>query len=96
MSRVYKEKDLWRFQDPQFGLYDFKQVAEGPYAHLKATIYNGLNANDDHILQGELLIILRLMIAHLRLARFIDHMVAPVSISQCLSLSIHSKVEASV
>lgn len=78
---MYKERDLFRIEYPEFGFYDIERVTEGPYAHLKATIYNNLNANDGHILQGELLPILRLMKAHLRWARFIDHMVAPVSSS---------------
>ncbi|KKK26754.1 hypothetical protein ARAM_007640 [Aspergillus rambellii] len=39
--------------------------------------------------QGELLPILRLMIAHLRRARFIDHMVAPVSLP-CIFLPLLS------
>lgn len=78
---MYKENDLWRFNYPEFGLYDIQQVSEGPYAHLKATIYNNLNADDGHLLQGEMLLILRLMLAHLRRARFIEHMVVPVSSS---------------
>ncbi|KAE8406284.1 hypothetical protein BDV37DRAFT_62097 [Aspergillus pseudonomiae] len=78
MHRVYKERDLYRFEYPEFGINDIEQVTEGPYAHIKTTLYNNLSANDDHILQGELLPILRLMLAHLRRARFIDHMVVPV------------------
>ena len=78
---MYKENDLWRFNYPEFGLYDIQQVSEGPYAHLKATIYNNLNADDGHLLQGEMLLILRLMLAHLRRARFIEHTVVPVSSS---------------
>ena len=80
-SPIYKEKDLWRHNFPEYGLYDIRQVKEGPYAHLKATIYNNLDADDGHILQGEMLLILRLMLAHMRRARFIEHMVVPVSSS---------------
>ncbi|KAE8153591.1 hypothetical protein BDV25DRAFT_149140 [Aspergillus avenaceus] len=77
-NAVYKYKDLYRFDFPQFGYDDIEQVAHGPYAHVMATIHNNLNTDDDHILQGELLAILRLMIAHLRRGRFIDHMVSPI------------------
>ncbi|KAK1147560.1 hypothetical protein N8T08_000902 [Aspergillus melleus] len=78
MPHVYKERDLYRFEYPEFGINDIEQVTEGPYTHLKTTIYNNLNANDDHVLQGELLPILHLMLAHLRRARFIDHTVVPI------------------
>ncbi|OJJ77056.1 hypothetical protein ASPBRDRAFT_24766 [Aspergillus brasiliensis CBS 101740] len=73
-------KDLYRYDFPEFGFTDIEQVRHGPYAHMKGTIYNNLNADDDHVLRGELLPILRLMIGHLRRARFIDHMVAPIMV----------------
>lgn len=71
--------DLYRFHYPEFGTTDIEQVREGPYSHVKTTIYNDLDANDNQILQGELLSILRVMIAQLRRARFVGHMIAPVS-----------------
>ncbi|PLN78855.1 hypothetical protein BDW42DRAFT_201916 [Aspergillus taichungensis] len=80
VSPIYQEKVLWRHNFPEFGLYDIQQVKDGPYAHLKATIYNNLNADDGHLLQGEMLLILRLMLAHLKRGRFVEHMVVLVMV----------------
>ncbi|KAE8366514.1 hypothetical protein BDV27DRAFT_143596 [Aspergillus caelatus] len=54
------------------------QVKEGPYPHVKALIYNNLNGADGTILGGEVMMALRLIIAQMRRARFIDQMTAPV------------------
>ena len=52
----------------------------GPdYPHVKAIVYNNVNATDRAILRGELLLALRLMITQFRKRRFIRHMVALVS-----------------
>lgn len=71
--------NLQRYEYPEFGTTWVEQVHKGPYSHGKMKIHNNLNADDGSILQGELLLVLRLMMAQLRRARFIDHMVAPVS-----------------
>lgn len=73
---MYKDLYCWDF--PEFGFNVVHQVKHGPYSHLTATTFNNLNGHDDTILRGELLPVLRLMIGHLRRARFIDHMVAPI------------------
>ncbi|PLB45038.1 hypothetical protein P170DRAFT_513115 [Aspergillus steynii IBT 23096] len=89
-------KDLYRYGFPEFGFTDAEQVKTGPYAHMKATIYNNLNGDDDHLLQGEMLPILRLMIGHLRRARFIDHMVAPLMVFSFLGPQHARVIEAYV
>ncbi|PLB46292.1 hypothetical protein P170DRAFT_439905 [Aspergillus steynii IBT 23096] len=70
--------NLHRYAHPEFGTTWVEEVRKGPYSQVKTTIYNNLNADDEHILEGELLSVLRLMMAHLRRGRFVDHMIAPV------------------
>ncbi|KAK1142384.1 hypothetical protein N8T08_007936 [Aspergillus melleus] len=70
--------NLYRYEYPEFGPTWVEQVQKGPYSHANATIYNDLNANDGSILQGELLFALRLIMAQMRRARFIDHLVTPI------------------
>lgn len=48
------------------------------FPHTKAYMYNNLDTNDEEILRGELLTILRLMLGQLRKARLLQHMKAPV------------------
>lgn len=71
-------KDLYQYKDPEFGAYDMTDISGGEFPHTKALIYNNLEGNDQQILRGELLIILRLMIGQLKKRRFIKHMIAPV------------------
>ncbi|KAG2412941.1 hypothetical protein HFD88_010500 [Aspergillus terreus] len=54
------------------------QVKNGPYPHAKAMIYNNLNGVDGRVLRGEVMIALRMIIAQMRRARFLDHMIAPI------------------
>ncbi|KAJ5704934.1 hypothetical protein N7536_000623 [Penicillium majusculum] len=48
------------------------------FPHTKAYMYNNLDTNDEEILSGELLTILRLMLGQLRKARLLQHRKAPV------------------
>ncbi|KAB8246580.1 hypothetical protein BDV35DRAFT_353661 [Aspergillus flavus] len=56
----------------------YKSLFHPDYPHVKAIAYNNVNATDQTILRGELLLILRLMFTQLRKRRFLKHMVAPV------------------
>lgn len=69
---------LFQHTYPQFGTTCALQVKEGPYPHVKATIYNNLDATDDQMLRGEIMLALRLIIAQMRRVRFLQHMIAPV------------------
>ncbi|KAE8351065.1 hypothetical protein BDV28DRAFT_159064 [Aspergillus coremiiformis] len=66
---VVLEDMLWSAKDVGFYV---------PYK--SAVIYNNLDWNDQHILRGELLIILRLMSGQLQKRRFLHHMKAPLLI----------------
>lgn len=49
-------------------------------------VYNNQDGIDNQMHRGELLIAMRLMMAQLKRALFIDHMVVPVSLSVSTSL----------
>lgn len=71
---------LYQYKYPEFGLTEAKQEKSGRFPHLKAMIYNDLNGTDDQLHRGELLIAMRMMMAQLKRAQFLDHMVVPVSL----------------
>ncbi|PYI09930.1 hypothetical protein BO78DRAFT_361696 [Aspergillus sclerotiicarbonarius CBS 121057] len=69
---------LIEHDSPEYASLDAIQVKEGPYPHIKALLYNDLNATDGRILRGEIMIALRFIIAQMRRSRFLQHMTAPV------------------
>ncbi|PYH91583.1 hypothetical protein BO71DRAFT_486103 [Aspergillus ellipticus CBS 707.79] len=71
-------KDLYQYPQPEFGVSRMTSIDGKEYPHSKIVSYNNLNGNDNELLRGELLIILRLMLEQLRKRRLLDHMVAPV------------------
>ncbi|PWY85819.1 hypothetical protein BO94DRAFT_597969 [Aspergillus sclerotioniger CBS 115572] len=69
---------LIEYNFPEYACLHAIQVKEGSYPHLKALLYNDLNATDGKILRGEIMIALRLIIAQMRRSRFLQHMTTPV------------------
>ncbi|RAK71281.1 uncharacterized protein BO72DRAFT_481852 [Aspergillus fijiensis CBS 313.89] len=59
-----------------YWLPDF--VAEGSQTRIKAFTYHNMNGTDNKILRGEVMVVLRLMIAQLRRVRYIEQLTAPV------------------
>ncbi|PLB44885.1 hypothetical protein P170DRAFT_513009 [Aspergillus steynii IBT 23096] len=70
-------KSVYGYEQPEFGTFRMTDIPGGSFPHTKAVIYNNLEGKNQHILRGELLIILRLMLGQLRKRRF-HHMIAPV------------------
>ena len=71
-------KDLYQHEQPEFGTFRMTDIPGKGFPHTKAYMYNNLDTNDEEILRGELLTILRLMLGQLRKARLLQHMKAPV------------------
>lgn len=71
-------KDLYQFPQPEFGISRMASIGGSQYPHSKTMSYNNLNGNNNELLRGELLIILRLMLGQLRKRRLLGHMMAPV------------------
>ncbi|KAL4965188.1 uncharacterized protein BDV14DRAFT_173372 [Aspergillus stella-maris] len=71
-------KDIYQYEQPEFGAYEVTQVANDSLPHRKAIIYNNLKGKEGHITRGEILDILRLMIPQFVRRRFKRHMVFPM------------------
>ncbi|OQE06108.1 hypothetical protein PENVUL_c020G04900 [Penicillium vulpinum] len=71
-------KDLYQDHKPEFGPFRISDIRGKGFPHTKAFIYNDMDATDESILRGELLVILRLMLGQLRKRRLLHHRKAPV------------------
>lgn len=71
-------KSVYGYEKPEFGTFHLTDIRGGEFPHSKAVIYNGLEGKNQHLLRGELLILLRIMLGQMRKRRFLHHMVAPV------------------
>lgn len=74
----YPFKGLDRDKQPVFGCYHIRDMDGSTYPHVKAVMYNNLVPKDNTLLLGEILPILRIMIAQFWKAWFVHHMVSPV------------------
>lgn len=64
------------------------QVKDFVRPHVKCIMYNDLKGDDEHLLRGEVLTMLRLMLGQLKLLYFIEDGMAPVvsALPFCLCL----------
>ncbi|PYI00690.1 hypothetical protein BO78DRAFT_401893 [Aspergillus sclerotiicarbonarius CBS 121057] len=74
----YNFGDLYRTFEPEFGTFLIWHVAKASKPHIKCIMDNNLDVDDDHLLRGEVLTIIRIMLGQLKQKVFVDHMVAPV------------------
>ncbi|KAJ5962124.1 hypothetical protein N7501_007065 [Penicillium viridicatum] len=63
---------------PSFGAFRMMDSAGKEFPHLKAVMYNDLEADNNTCFRGELLISLRIMLGQLRKVRLVHHQIAPV------------------
>ncbi|PKY07860.1 hypothetical protein P168DRAFT_286044 [Aspergillus campestris IBT 28561] len=71
-------KSVYGFAQPEFGTFHLTDISGGKFPHSKAVIYNDVEAHNQHLLRGELLILLRIMLGQMRKRRFLHHMIAPI------------------
>ena len=58
-------------------------VTKGSKPHIKCIMHNNVDVDDSHLLCGELLTVIRIMLGRLKMFKFVDDMIAPVT---CLLL----------
>ncbi|PYI27689.1 hypothetical protein BP00DRAFT_429048 [Aspergillus indologenus CBS 114.80] len=73
-------KTVYECTQPEFGVFHMTDMPGRGFPHMMAVIYNDLEVENQEILRGELLIILRMMIGQFRLRRLLGHMIIPVMI----------------
>ncbi|KAB8264339.1 hypothetical protein BDV32DRAFT_135271 [Aspergillus pseudonomiae] len=81
-------RGLFKYEQPEFGCYEITYLDGPSYPHVMAVIYNNLVATDDTVLCGELLPILRIMLAQLMKWEFVHQMVSPVLIISLMGLKV--------
>ncbi|PLB51481.1 hypothetical protein P170DRAFT_453197 [Aspergillus steynii IBT 23096] len=74
----YNFGDLYRTFPPEFGTLSIIHVAKASKPHIKCIMHNDLDADDSHLLRGEILTVIRIMLGQLKQKVFVNHMVAPV------------------
>ncbi|RAK83668.1 hypothetical protein BO79DRAFT_259989 [Aspergillus costaricaensis CBS 115574] len=75
-------RGLWRDTYPEYGTMRADQVKDHSSPHMKAMLYSNLDGNNnsinDELLQGEILVALRLAHTQMRRRRLHGHMTVPV------------------
>ncbi|CAI7592320.1 unnamed protein product [Penicillium glandicola] len=71
-------KELYKYDKPDFGVFNIMDIPTAEFPHMKAVTWNGLEGEDSELGRGELLIILRLMLGQLRKVRLLHHNVSPI------------------
>ncbi|KAE8151676.1 hypothetical protein BDV25DRAFT_128574 [Aspergillus avenaceus] len=74
----YKFGDLYRTFYPRFGTLMIWHVAKFSRPHIKCIMQNDLESDDDSLLRGEVLTVIRIMLGQLKRKIFVNDMVAPV------------------
>ncbi|RAK98450.1 uncharacterized protein BO80DRAFT_387289 [Aspergillus ibericus CBS 121593] len=74
----YNFGDLYRSFEPEFGTLLIFHVVNGVKPHIKCIMHNDLEVDDDHLLRGEVLTIVRIMLGQLKQKVYVNDMVAPV------------------
>lgn len=69
---------LYRVYEPEFGTLDIRHVSDGSKPHIKCIMHNDIDVDDSHLLYGELLTVIHIMLGQLKLKEFVNDMVAPV------------------
>ncbi|RAK89620.1 hypothetical protein BO79DRAFT_172117 [Aspergillus costaricaensis CBS 115574] len=70
--------NLYRTFEPEFGTLSIFHVAKAARPHIKCIMHNDLNADDSHLLYGEVLTIVRIILGQLKQKVFVNDMIAPV------------------
>ncbi|PYH34572.1 uncharacterized protein BO87DRAFT_458926 [Aspergillus neoniger CBS 115656] len=70
--------NLHQFSYPEWLTVWATKLAKGPQPHIKAFVCNNMNGTNAKVLRGEVMVTLRLMIAHMKSVRFVEQLTAPV------------------
>ncbi|KAE8155173.1 hypothetical protein BDV25DRAFT_146637 [Aspergillus avenaceus] len=82
----YDFGNLYRMFEPEFGTLLILHVAKASKPHIKCIMHNDIRVDDSHLLCGELLTVVRIMLGQLKQKGFVNDMLAPVLL---LSLNQH-------
>ncbi|RAQ45567.1 hypothetical protein AFGD_005936 [Aspergillus flavus] len=74
----YNFPNLYRMLEPEFGTLSIFHVAKASKPHIKCIMHNDLGVDDSHLLCGEVLTVIRIMLGQLKQKVFVSEMVAPV------------------
>ncbi|GLA05233.1 hypothetical protein AnigIFM60653_005709 [Aspergillus niger] len=74
----YDFGNLYRTFEPEFGTLSIFHVAKAARPHIKCIMHNDLDADDSHLLYGEVLTVVRIILGQLKQKVFVNDMVAPV------------------
>ncbi|RAK98448.1 uncharacterized protein BO80DRAFT_503946 [Aspergillus ibericus CBS 121593] len=74
----YNFGDLYRTFEPAFGTLLIWHVAKASQPHIQCIMDNNMDVGDDHLLRGEVLTVIRIMLGQLKQKAFVNHMIAPV------------------
>ncbi|PYI16931.1 hypothetical protein BO99DRAFT_424418 [Aspergillus violaceofuscus CBS 115571] len=74
----YKIRNLYRTFEPEYGTLSILHVAKASKPHMKCIMHNDLDVDDNHLLCGEVLTIIRTMLGQLKQTVFVNDMVAPI------------------
>ncbi|KAL4783196.1 hypothetical protein BJX76DRAFT_330613 [Aspergillus varians] len=69
---------LYRYEYPQRRATVVLQDENKTHPHMKACIQSDLDATDDQLIRGDLLVLVRLMLSQFKRTIFLPHMVAPI------------------
>ncbi|GLB16186.1 hypothetical protein AtubIFM61612_006025 [Aspergillus tubingensis] len=83
----YDFGDLYRTFDPKFGSLAIWHVLESSRPHIKCIMHNNLDSDDNYLLRGEVLTVIRIMLGQLKQKIFVNDMIAPVTLSFIASSS---------
>lgn len=71
-------RNLYQTGPGEFGPYEISHVADESCPHTKVVMYNDMESDDDHLLRGEVLTLVRITLGQLNLKCFVNAMIAPV------------------
>ncbi|OJJ47990.1 hypothetical protein ASPZODRAFT_131632 [Penicilliopsis zonata CBS 506.65] len=69
---------LYRMSEPQFGTFWILHDPKAAKPHIKCVMYNEIYVDDNHLLCGEVLTVMLIMLGQLKQRVFVNDMVAPV------------------
>ncbi|RAH75412.1 uncharacterized protein BO66DRAFT_407227 [Aspergillus aculeatinus CBS 121060] len=74
----YNIRNLYRTLEPEYGTLSRLHVGKASKPHMKCIMHNDLDIDDNHLLCGEVLTVIRIMLGQLKQKVFVNDMVAPV------------------
>ncbi|KAB8273915.1 hypothetical protein BDV30DRAFT_209897 [Aspergillus minisclerotigenes] len=75
----YNLPNLYRTLEPDFGTLSILHVAKASKPHIKCIMHNDLDVDDNHLLCGEVLTVIQIMLGQLKQKVFVNDMVAPLT-----------------